>query len=324
MGHWIVAGELLSVNKHTIQTNELTKVYSSIIPGRQQVALDRLSMSVPSGEVFGFLGPNGAGKTTTLKLLLGLSEPTSGTGEILGKSIGDPAIREEIGYLAENPTFYDYLCADEFLKYCAKFFRLGRKERARRADRLLDYVGLSDNKSEKLSSFSKGMLQRVGLAQALINDPQLLLLDEPMSGLDPMGRKQFKDLIRHACQDEGKTVFFCSHVLAEVEEVCDRVAILSEGRLLTQDTLDNLLYLDETIFRLKGVDENLLAAMRHEGCSIDTDGDVRIVHVAGEEKANRIDELVEKSDVELVAKEVKSESLEEFFVRSVSESRGDR
>lgn len=311
------------MGKYAIQTDKLTKVYGSIIPGREQLALDGLTLRVPPNDIFGFLGPNGAGKTTTLKLLLGLSEPTSGEGEVLGNPLGDPDIHKNIGYLAENPTFYDYLRAGEFLDYCGKFFRLGRRERRDRIEELLEYVGLENHKSEKLGSFSKGMLQRVGLAQALINDPELLLLDEPMGGLDPMGRKQFKDLIRRACEEEGKTVFFCSHVLAEVEQVCDRVAIVSEGRLLTQDTLDNLLYLDETVYDIKVGDEQLLETMRQEGAKVESDGQLSTVQVTGEEKAKWMDLLIEERELELVNKEVKAESLEDFFVRTVAESRGE-
>lgn len=303
-----------------IETSDLTKVYGSIVPGRNHIAVDRLTMEVPSGRIFGFLGPNGAGKTSTLKLFLGLSEPTSGEGTILGQPLGAPAVRQRIGYLAENPSFYEYLRATEFLDYCGKFFDIGRRERRRRVDQLLDYVGLAEQGSEKLKSFSKGMLQRVGLAQALINDPDLLLLDEPMSGLDPLGRKQFKDLIRRACRDDGKSVFFCSHVLAEVEEVCDQVAILSNGRLLTQGNIESLLYLQEVVFTLKGVSDDLMKKLRGAGCAIDVDGDRCRVTVAGEDKADEMREMIDGAQVSCLNTQVKTETLEEFFVRSVTES----
>lgn len=306
-----------------IQTNELTKIYKSIVPGREHVALDRLTMDVPEGQIFGFLGPNGAGKTTTLKLLLGLAEPTSGTGTVLESEIGDTETHQRIGYLSENAGFYDYLEADEYIQYCAKFFGLGRKERRHKSAELLEYVGLGDHTDERLSSFSKGMLQRVGLAQALINDPDLLLLDEPMSGLDPIGRKNFKDLLRSACRDEGKTVFFCSHVLAEVEQVCDHVAILADGRLLTQDRLDELLYLDEVVFTVAEASDDIIEDLRTEGCTIEQQGENFQISVTGDEKAEQIRSMLKQSGARCLKEETRTESLEEFFVRSISELQGE-
>jgi ABC-2 type transport system ATP-binding protein len=303
-----------------IETVELSKVYGSLLPGRSHVALDRLTMLVPERGIFGFLGPNGAGKTTTLKLLLGLTSPSSGTGRVLGQELGEPEVRRKIGYLAENPGFYDYLRADEFLDYCGRFFRIGRRERRARVDELLDYVGLKGHGSEKLKSFSKGMLQRVGLAQALINDPELLLLDEPMGGLDPIGRKQFKDLIRKACREDGKTVFFCSHVLAEVEEVCDHVAILADGRLLTQDRIDKLQLLKEITLTVDAAGKDLLDALRAEGCTVRREDNRLLVSAAGEVQAERAGQLVEEHGARCLEKRTETETLEEFFVRAVSQA----
>jgi ABC-2 type transport system ATP-binding protein len=194
-------------------------------------ALNSLSLTVNEGEIFGFLGANGAGKTTTLKILMRLIFPTEGSAQILGHDIADISVHRHIGYLPENPYFYDYLSALEFLNYCGELFGFSKSERSKRARHSLSRVKLEESKWPiQLRKFSKGMLQRVGLAQALINDPQTVFLDEPMSGLDPIGRREVRDLIGELRQ-EGKTVFMCSHILSDIEVLCDRVAILKGGRL---------------------------------------------------------------------------------------------
>lgn len=226
---------------NAIETHELTKAYDSFLFWQGAPVLDKLTIEVPEGKVFGYLGPNGAGKTTTLKLLLGLTRPTGGAALVLGQPLGSIDARRRIGYLPENPTYYGYMKASEFLNYYARIFHMPRKERKERIVELLDYVGLADHASSRLKTFSQGMKQRIGLAQAILNDPDLLLLDEPMTGLDPLGRKQFKELIRKSSSEDGKTVFFCSHVLADVEEICDAVAIIARGKLLVIDDLQNLL-----------------------------------------------------------------------------------
>ena len=202
-------------------------------------AVRGLSFEVEEGEVVGFLGPNGAGKTTTLKMLLGLIRPTSGKIEILGRPLGHPESRAAIGFLPENPYFYGYLDAWELLDLKGRLHGLGRSERAGRADELLHRVGLSGMRGRPLRNFSKGMLQRAGLAQALMGDPKVVLLDEPQTGLDPLGRKEVRDLIREL-RDEGRTVFFSSHVLADVEMVCDRVALIVQGQLKAMGPLSQL------------------------------------------------------------------------------------
>lgn len=207
---------------------------------RRVRALDSLSLSVNEGEIFGFLGANGAGKTTTLKLLMRLIFPTSGSARILGHDIADVSMHAQIGYLPENPYFYDYLTAREFLDYCGEIFGLSKSDRRQRAGELLGQVKLDEKKWDtQLRKFSKGMLQRVGLAQALVNDPRVVFLDEPMSGLDPVGRREVRDLIA-GLRQEGKTVFMCSHILSDIEVLCDRVAILKHGRLAHVGTLDEL------------------------------------------------------------------------------------
>ena len=229
-----------------IVTDNLTKYYASGWPGRPTfVALDGLSLTVRRGEIFGFLGPNGAGKTTTLKILLGLVRATSGQAYLLGQPAGDVAARRRIGFLPESPYFYDYLTAEEFLGFYGQLAGLARSAITQRVTDLLGLVGLTDARTRQLRKFSKGMLQRVGLAQALIHDPELIILDEPMTGLDPVGRKQVRDLILNL-RDRGKTVFFSTHILHDVEMICDRVGIVMKGRLVASGRVDELVRQDHT------------------------------------------------------------------------------
>ena len=224
-----------------LSTFELTKDYAiGFWRKRPYRALDRLTLEIAPGEVFGFLGPNGAGKTTTLKLLMQLVFPTSGRAEILGRPLGALDVKRRLGYLPENPYFYDYLTAEELLAYFARLFGYRGAGIRGRVSRLLDEVGIGAERRLQLRKFSKGMLQRVGIAQALINDPELVIFDEPMSGLDPLGRRDVRSLILRL-RDRGATVFFSSHVLSDAEALCSRVAILARGRLLATGRLDEML-----------------------------------------------------------------------------------
>ncbi len=226
---------------HAIDTEDLTKDYAlGFWRKRPYRALDRLTLAVEPGSVFGLLGPNGAGKTTTLKLLLQLVFPTAGRAEILGRPAGDVSVRRRIGYLPENPYFYDHLTAVELLDYFGCLLGLDASQRAARIPRLLDQVGLGAERRLPLRRYSKGMLQRVGLAQAIIGEPEVVFLDEPMSGLDPIGRRMVRELIL-ALRDRGATVFFSSHILSDAEAVCSRVAILAGGRLVASGRLTELL-----------------------------------------------------------------------------------
>jgi ABC-2 type transport system ATP-binding protein len=209
----------------------LSKTYSvGFWRKRPKHALRPLQLGVEEGEIFGFLGPNGAGKTTTLKLLMGLVSPTSGSARILGKLWTDPLVKAQIGFLPEHPYFYDYLTASELLEYYAELSGVPAKERRTRINAMLARVGLPDVGGVQLRKFSKGMLQRVGIAQAILHDPKVVFLDEPMSGLDPMGRREVRDLIEQL-KREGKTVFFSTHILSDAEALCDRVAIIHLGEL---------------------------------------------------------------------------------------------
>jgi ABC-2 type transport system ATP-binding protein len=250
-----------------IETEDLTKDYKvGFWRPRPYRALDRLTLSVEPGEVFGFLGPNGAGKTTTLKLLMQLVFPTSGRASILGRPVGDLGVRRRIGYLPENPYFYDNLTAEELLTYFASLFGYGTADCRARAGRLLDDVGLGAERRLQLRKYSKGMIQRVGIAQALVNDPDVIFLDEPMSGLDPLGRRDVRGLILKL-RDRGTTVFFSSHILSDAESLCSRVAIVAGGRLATVGRLQDMASVEirgwEVV--MTGVPAALLAALNARG-----------------------------------------------------------
>ena len=216
---------------HAIEIEGLTKDYSvGFWRKRPRRALDGLSLAVEPGEVFGFLGPNGAGKTTTHKLLMGLIFPTAGTARILGRELGDVRMHRQIGYLPEQPYYYDYLTARELLDYFARFFGYGPVERGERIARFLARVGLDAAGDVQLRKFSKGMMQRVGIAQAILHDPEVVFFDEPMSGLDPIGRREVRDIILEL-KRQGRTVVFSTHILSDAETLCDRVAVLVGGKL---------------------------------------------------------------------------------------------
>jgi ABC-2 type transport system ATP-binding protein len=219
-------------------------------------------MDVMQGEVFGLLGPNGSGKTTTMKMLLGLLFPTSGEMTILGKPASDVSKNERIGYLPEESYLYRFLNADETLDFYGRLFNMTAAERARRADELIEMVGLSRARRRQLKEYSKGMTRRIGLAQALINDPDLVLLDEPTSGLDPIGTREMKDLIKQL-KAQGKTVVLCSHQLADVQDVCDRIAVLFQGELKVLGRVDELLELrDEMQIRTSTLTEAAMSDVR--------------------------------------------------------------
>ena len=248
-----------------IRTESLTKDFSiGFWRPRPYRALDALNLEVATGETFGFLGPNGAGKTTTLKLLMQLIYPTSGRAEILGRPVGDIDVRRRIGYLAESPYFYDYLTAEELLDYFAQLFGYNGSERRRRVSSLLDLVGIGGERRLPLRKFSKGMVQRVGVAQALLNDPEIVFLDEPMSGLDPLGRREVRNLIL-ALRDRGCTVFFSSHVLSDAEALCNRVAVLAHGKLVASGRISDLQAFDVRGWELIVSDVTAELLERHRG-----------------------------------------------------------
>jgi ABC-2 type transport system ATP-binding protein len=304
-----------------VEISSLTKDYEVGFWRKRKVrALDGLSLTVNQGEIFGFLGANGAGKTTTLKLLMTLIFPTDGSARILGHDIGEISMHSRIGYLPENPYFYDYLTAMEFLNFCGQIFGFPKSERSRRAKDLLARVRLNENNWDtQLRKFSKGMLQRIGLAQALINDPEVVFLDEPMSGLDPIGRREVRDLIA-ALRQEGKTVFMCSHILSDIEVLCDRVAILKSGRLAHVGYLDELRQqvtgrnLVEVV--VSGTDETALKSHLPKGNEYRisaTPAGLRI-EVTEEREVDQVITALRKVSGKLVSVQPLRQSLEDLFM----------
>lgn len=245
-----------------IETRNLTKVYRDFWGRKKVDALKALNLQVERGEVFGLLGPNGSGKTTTIKLLLGLLFPTSGEALVLGKPATDVAKNERIGYLPEESYLYRFLNAEETLDFYGRLFNMSTAERQKRSAALIEQVGLRHARKRVLKEYSKGMTRRIGLAQALINDPELILLDEPTSGLDPIGTREMKDLIL-SLRDQGKTIVMCSHLLADVQDVCDRIAILHQGELKELGKVRELLEIqDMTQVTIKGLGEENREALR--------------------------------------------------------------
>jgi ABC-2 type transport system ATP-binding protein len=312
-----------------IRTEALTKHYSvGFWRPRPYLALEGLTLAVGQGEVFGFLGPNGAGKTTTLKLLMQLIYPTSGTAHILGAPVGSSDVKRRIGYLPENPYFYDHLTAEELLEYFASLFGYAAAERRQRASRLLDEVGIGAERRLQLRKFSKGMLQRVGIAQALINDPEVVFFDEPMSGLDPLGRREIRQLILRL-RDRGCTVFFSSHVLSDAEALCSRVAIVAKGRLVASGALTEIL-----AFQVHGwelvMSQVPKAALE---CAL-KDGRVLKALPLGPDRyaldlplgtpPERLLGDLTSAGAQLVSLNPLRETLEDFFVRQVAGARTDR
>jgi len=301
-----------------IEINNLTKDYEVGFWRKRKVrALDGLSLSIDGGQIFGFLGANGAGKTTTLKLLMRLIFPTDGSAQILGHDIRDVSMHQRIGYLPENPYFYDYLTAREFLDYCAQIFGYPVESRRKRAADLLARVKLDEKRWDtQLRKFSKGMLQRVGLAQSLVNDPEIVFLDEPMSGLDPVGRREVRDLIAEL-RDEGKTVFMCSHILSDIEVLCDRVAILKKGRLAQVGYLDELRRKTEDPNRMEvmatGTDAESLRAHLAEAEIAPTPRGLRI-EVASEAEIENVITALRRVGGKIVSVQPVKQSLEELFL----------
>jgi ABC-2 type transport system ATP-binding protein len=305
-----------------IRTRELSKDYQvGFWRPRPYRALDRLSIEVAHGDVFGFLGPNGAGKTTTLKLLMQLVFPTSGDAEILGRPVGDVAVRRRIGYLPENPYFYDHLTAEELLDYYAGLFGMAAAERRRRVAATLDRVGVGAERRLALRKFSKGMVQRLGIAQALLNDPEVLFLDEPMSGLDPLGRRDVRALMLEL-RDQGRTIFFSSHILSDAEALCTRVAIVAKGRLAAAGALADLREFAVHGWELvmSGVPAAALERVRARARRLLTiAGDRYVIELPPDGRPEEMLRELTGAGATLVSLNPLRETLEDVFVRRVTE-----
>jgi len=298
-----------------IVTKNLSKVYKVL--GKAAVkSLDGLDLTIEENEVYGFLGRNGAGKTTTIKLLCSLLKPTSGEAFIFGKNVRTPEARRLVGYLPEQPYFYEYLTPRETIDFYGRLQKLGPAERERQWDKLSEWLDLRDIANQRIKGFSKGMRQRIGFAVALVGDPPLLILDEPMSGLDPIGRRMIRDLIMR-CRDEKKTLFFSSHVMGDVEQICDRVSIMVKGKLTHRGRIDELLghhvkAVDVIAANLNDAGRQALASKATKHRQLEEQD---IFTFADRETANAGAQLVYQHGGHLVEFQTIKETLEDFFLR---------
>jgi ABC-2 type transport system ATP-binding protein len=304
---------------YVIETENLSKEYPyGFLHLKKKTSLEGLNLQVQQGEVFGFLGPNGAGKSTTIKLLMRLIFPTSGTARILGKSIEDVSMHQDVGYLPEQPYFYDYLTAAEVLDYFARFHKLITADRRARVDKMLKKVGLETAKKIQLRKYSKGMLQRVGMAQAILHDPAVVILDEPMSGLDPMGRREVRDIILEL-KKEGRTVLFSTHILSDAETLCDRVGVIVGGKLRGVGTPLEIVGIEtqgmEILFEFTGEARNLALL---SGAT--KTGELFRVQVAEAELYAALDQL-KAANARIISVAQIKPTLEEFFVNLVAADR---
>jgi len=308
---------------HALEIQGLAKDYAvGFWKKTSRTALKSLHLNITQGETFGFLGPNGAGKTTTLKLLMGIIFPTSGTATILGRDIGDPEVKRKVGFLPEQPYFYDYLSAPELLDYYARLSGMAASARQKRIEELLERVGLRDVGNKQLRKFSKGMLQRVGIAQAIIHDPEIVFLDEPMSGLDPVGRHDVRELIQQL-KDQGKTIFFSTHILSDAEALCDRVGIIHKGELrgvgVVNDFRSSVADKTEVIWLGAGV----LAAVTELVSDTHTTGDT----VRGTVQSADLDRLLEKlrqQRARLISVTPINRTLEDYFLAQTRENEEEK
>ena len=302
-----------------IEVSDLRKTYRTPLRRKRVEALRGVTFTVERGHIFGFVGPNGAGKTTTIRTLMGLIRPTGGSAKLLGEPVPSRAARARVGFLPESPYFYDYLTIGELLDLAGRLFGISAAERAKRADNLIERVGLAGARTQSLKKFSKGMLQRAGLAQALMNDPELVVLDEPMSGLDPIGRKEVRDLILEL-RERGKTVFFSTHILSDVEAITDRVAIVAKGQLQAQGTPAELVR--KTVL---GVDV-AVRLTRDDVVAELTAGAERVRHVGdelslllpGDADVDAWLERAHAAGAKVVSVPPRHETLESFFLKQVA------
>jgi len=302
---------------NAIETKELTKYYGALFWKRKEPALDRLSIEIPEGSVFGFLGPNGAGKTTTIRLLMDLIKPSSGEALLFGQPPDNLDMKRLLGFLPDNPVFSSYLTAYEFLDICAKLLRIPSAERKKRIEEVVDIVKMSKHIYSKLGSFSRGMTQRIGIAQAILNKPRLLILDEPLVGLDPHGRQELKDIILTQ-KNKGTNVFFSSHILSDVEKMCDRISILYQGNLLCSGKLEDLLSETGSRVNVKHGEDEIIKDLLPEatGTIRLSDGSWELVFQNKPELSKRLKLMAEQNPKALTITPSR-ENLEDFFFRKI-------
>jgi len=299
-----------------IETRNLCKVFGD------KVAVQDLTLSVERGEVFGFLGPNGAGKTTSVKMLLGLVAPSDGEGRLFGEPLSDPQVRRKVGFLPEHFRFHDWLRAQEFLKLHADLYDMPGDLARQRIAELLDLVGLTPHAQKKLRQYSKGMLQRIGLAQALLNQPELVILDEPTSGLDPVGRRLVRDIIRELRQ-RGTTVFLNSHLLSEVEITCDRVAFIKHGEVIRISPLQTLVEGELSVeIRARNLRPEVVAGLSRWSQNARADGEHLALTVNREADLPAINRYLVENNVDVYALRPQHISLEDLFIQIVGEDGG--
>lgn len=302
-----------------LKVEGLSKTFKVGFWGRKVTAVQGLDLEVRRGEVFGFLGPNGAGKTTTLKMLMGLIYATSGKAWLFGQEIGNLDARRRLGFLPESPYFYDYLTGGEFLRFYGHLFGLGGDRLEHRITELLEMVGMSHARNLQLRKFSKGMLQRVGIVQSLINDPELVVLDEPMSGLDPVGRKEIRDLILRL-KESGKTIFFSSHILHDAEMLCDRVAIIMRGKLVACGRVNELVQKGATQsveMVVEGIGPEGLSRLRALSDRVVTQGVQTLVALKGQDQVGSALDIVRSAKANLISLVPHKHSLEDLFMEEV-------
>jgi ABC-2 type transport system ATP-binding protein len=299
-----------------LRVSGLAKSYRKPFTGRRVEAVRGITFDVRRGEIFGFLGPNGAGKTTTIKMLMGLIAPTAGSMEILGVRAPEPDVMARVGFLPESPYIYPYLSPREFVTLCARLSGLGGAKLGDRVAHVLDRVGMTDAIDRAVAALSKGMLQRVALAAALVHDPELLVLDEPMSGLDPVGRKEVRDLIVEEKQ-RGRTVFFSSHILSDVEMLCDRVCILRRGEVVVSGDLREILEAGKrrSEITIGGASEALREALAAQAQGVRTVGDRLVMEVEGDAAVRDVVTRALAEGARLESVTPKRETLEDVFVR---------
>lgn len=303
---------------NAIEIRDLSKIYKGK-RGRMVNALEHLNLTVPAGEVFGFLGPNGAGKSTTIKAILGLIGVTGGSADICGMPVPSDEARRKIGYLPENPSFYDFLSGSEYLAFVGKAFAMGDGLVAEQSARVLRLLDLEQAANRPIRSYSKGMVQRLGLAQALLHDPDVYILDEPMSGLDPIGRSLVKDIIKEL-KKAGKTVFFSTHITADVEAVCDRVGVIVQGKLQTVDRVENILQSGVEGYCVQIAGMELPPEFAATFQIVSQNENVKEV-VVPKERFKIFMEYVIKSGVEVDIIETKRKDLEAFFLEIVAKGK---
>ncbi len=309
---------------NAIETDGLSKEYTMGWRNKSRLlALEELTVQVNQGIIFGFLGPNGAGKSTTIKLLLGLVTPTKGSAFLSGVPVYDKRARERVGFLPEDPAFCTYLRATEFLDLCGKVLHMDRPTRKRRITETLEMVGLASKADTKISEFSRGMLQRIGLAQALLNQPDLVVLDEPLNGLDPYGRKELKAILLSQ-KAQGKTVFFSSHILSDVEEMCDEVGILNRGQLVTRGRLKELLPAKTVTLQVQDMKMETMTRLETLAVSITREHHHWAVQLSDPSRKEEASAILRQESNQPIAVQTRAESLEEFFFRRIEENNHTR